>query len=211
VPPPPASGGGLPLIPLAAVGGVIGLILAGFVFLRPRKPRAEKPIPADQRTKSWAQQVADKRAADGGAPAAAEGEPVQEDIGKVMGRLVSRAGNDVGREYNVGGKPVSIGAGPRCGVRIHDPELATEEARIWVRGQHLMLHMFTRLSSVEAGGRAGGWQILEAGDTFPVGAHTFEFQLLPSTAPESGEVPNVLRDPDPPAPGRFSDLMPRAD
>jgi hypothetical protein len=216
IPPPPAPGGGPPilLITLVVVAAVIGA--GAFFVMRARKPRGEKPIPADQRTKSWAQQVAAKKAASGEAPVAPEQESsTQEDIGKVMGRLISRAGNDVGQEYAVGGKPVSIGAGPRCGVRIADPELATEEARIWVRGDHLMLHMFTRLTSIEAGAGGGGWQILDPGDTFKIGQHTFEFQTLPVPGTETSEgVPNVLREHDTtprPAPGRLSDLMPRSD
>lgn len=212
--PPPAAGGGFPLVQILLVLGALVLVVAGyFLFLRPRKPRAEAPIPADQRTKSWAQQVADKRAATGDAATASDADVAKEDIGKVMGRLISRSGNDVGREYDVGGKPVSVGAGPRCGVRIDDPELATEEARIWVRGEHLMLHLFTRLSSVEAGGRGGGWQILEPGDTFRIGEHTFEFQSLAAAGAEHAveDVPDILRDREPPPSGRLSDLMPRAD
>jgi VWFA-related protein len=214
--PPPSAGGGPPilLIALVVVAMVAGVAL--FAVMKLRKPRPEKPIPADQRTKSWAQQVAAKRAAAGEPVETSEAEPVQEDIGRVLGRLISRAGNDAGKEYAVGGKPVSVGAGPRCGVCIADPELATEEARVWVRGNHLMLHMFTRLTSIEAGGIGGGWQILEPGDSFEIGQHRFEFQLPEAEVAESAA--NVLRDrdappgaPQRPSPGRLSDLMPRSD
>jgi hypothetical protein len=91
-------------------------------------------------------------------------------------------------------------------VRIADPELASEEARIWVRGQHLMYHKFTRLTTLEAEGAAGGWQILEAGDTFQIGQHTFEFKLLERAA---GADP--LSGADQPRATKLSDLMPRAD
>jgi hypothetical protein len=126
-----------------------------------------------------------------------------------MGRLVSRAGNDAGKEYNVGGKPVSVGAGPRCGVRIEDPDQASEEARIWVRGEHLMYHKFTRLTTLEAEGLVGGWQILEPGDTFQIGQHTFEFRLLDHAVDEGAADP--LSGGDAPRPARLGDLMPRAD
>jgi VWFA-related protein len=200
----PASSGGSPMLlyGLVALAMVVGA--AAFVLLKRRKPRDRSaPIPADQRLKSWASQVAEKASA--AEPPVTKGDGAQEDIGVAMGRLVSRAGNDAGSEYLVGGKPVSIGAGAACGVRIADPDLATEEARIWVRGEHLMYHKFTRLTSLEAEGVAGGWQILEPGDTFTIGQHTFEFKLLEraadGSAPSGGDAPRT----------RLSDLMPRAD
>jgi VWFA-related protein len=209
--PPPSTGGGLPILPIAAVAIAMVLGAAAFVVMKKRAPRGDRPIPADQRTKSWAEQVAAKRAAEGAGPAAAEGGAAPEDIGKTLGWLISRAGNDVGQQYPVGGKPVSVGAGPACGVRIRDEALASEEARIWVRGTHLMLHMFTRLTSVESGGGGGGWRILEPGDTFQVGQHTFEFLLVPETAPADDGVPNILREREAPRPPRLGDLMPRSD
>jgi VWFA-related protein len=224
-PPAVSSGGGPPVIPIAGVAAAVLLAAGGFMFAKRRATNGDRPIPADQRTKSWAQQVAQRRASgeavegEGAAPVSGEGNVTREDIGQAMGLLISRAGIDLGSEYTVGGKPVSIGAAARCGVRINDPDLASEEARIWVRGEHLMLHMFTRLTTIEAGGSSGSWQILEPGDAFDIGQHTFEFRLLPSTqaaAPTPEETPNVLRDqrpaPEPPPPGtRFGDMMPRAD
>ena len=101
-------------------------------------------------------------------------------------------------------------------MRIDDPSLAFEEARIWVRDGHLMLHKFTRLTAMELEGTVGGWEILEPGDRFDIGQHTFEFKLLTEGQGVDDSTPNVLRDPPAPdAPGdtprRFSDLMPRAD
>jgi hypothetical protein len=163
------------------------------------------------------------------APAGDEEAVVPESIGEPMGMLISRGGPDLGSEYMVGGSPVSIGSGARCGVRVDDPGLAGEEARIWIRKGHLMLHRMTKLTAIVVEGSSGGWQILEQGDTFEVGQHRFEFRLLPQTQPERepGDIPNVLRDPDvprrgitpPPVQGpmpmpearhsNFSDLMPR--
>jgi VWFA-related protein len=203
----PASSGGSSMLLYALVAAAMVVGGGGFIVLKRRKPRVrETRIPADQRLKSWATQVAEKS---GGVQSSQpEVDSGKEDIGVAMGRLVSRAGNDAGKEYLVGGKPVSIGASPRCGVRIDDPELASEEARIWVRGRHLMLHKFTRLTTLEAEGVTGGWHILEPGDTFEIGQHTFEYRSLEA----SGEgAPDPLSGADQPRPGRLSDLMPRAD
>ena len=151
--------------------------------------------------------------------------------------LVSRAGSDAGQEYPVGGKPVSIGYGSRCAVRINDANLATEEARIWIRNKTLMLHRMTRLTTIATDGVAGGWTMLDPGETFDIGDHRFEFRLLPDGAPvpeppkpvsEPSDIPNILKDKDtPPAPApppagmpepglaqqgeprRLTDMMPR--
>ncbi len=199
-----ASSGGSPVLLYALVGAAMIIGAVAFVLVKKRKPRIRSiPIPADQRLKSWATQVAERAGAPERPPT--EGDGTKEDIGIAMGRLVSRAGNDAGTEYLVGGKPVSVGAGANCGVRIEDPELASEEARIWVRGEHLMYHKFTRLTTLEAEGVAGGWQILEPGDTFQIGQHTFEFKLL-----ERATNADPLSGADPPR-TRLGDLMPRAD
>jgi len=212
VPPPPASSGGSPLLIYVGIGGLVGLIAAGlFFYLRARRKPVDRPIPADQRTRSWAQQIADRTAA----LRAADAEPISqqgapEQIGEALGLLISRAGTDLGQEYDVGGKPISVGSGYRCGVRIDDPSLAYEEARVWIRDGHLMLHKFTRLTALELQGQVGGWQILEPGDTFQIGQHTFEFKLLPageSARDGARDAADALKQQR----SRFSDLMPRAD
>ncbi len=223
-PPPAPSGGGLPIVPVVGGVGVLAVVGAALFIVRRRAPRGDAPIPAGQRITSWATQVARNKAVTNTEEPIETG-PAPEDIGKALGLLISRGGSDLGSEYAVGGRPVSIGAGARCGVQINDPGLASEEARIWVRGDHLMLHVFTRLTAVDAGGSAGGWQILEPGDTFPIGQHTFEFQLIPTKQPLAAQqeltvrpesIPNILRDAQPQLrpesqPGRFSDMMPRSD
>ena len=87
-------------------------------------------------------------------------------------------------------------------MRVRDEEMGAEEARMWIRKGHLMLHKMTKLTTVVNEGTSGGWQILEPGDTFEIGQHTFEFRLLPAAAPETdaGAVPNVLRDAEASAP-----------
>jgi hypothetical protein len=126
--------------------------------------------------------------------------PQVEEVGEALGILISRAGSDLGSEYPVGGKPVSIGSGTKCAVRIDDPALATEEARLWIRKGNLMFHKITRLTTIAAEGGAGGWVMMEPGETFSVGAHTFEFRLLPEAAPQpeavitKADTPSILRD-----------------
>jgi VWFA-related protein len=239
-PPATPGGGSLPIIPLAGAGGAIFLVLlAGFLFIRARASRPPKGIPVDQRTIPWVAQLRKDL------PERAEDEtPVPvlvEEVGEPKGVLISRAGADLGAEYVIGATPVSVGSAASCAVRIDDPELGGVEARVWVRGGHLMLHKMTRLSAIAADGTTGGWMILDEGDRFDVGAHSYEFRLLPPdvtgmTQPgmlqrppvdaEPAPFPNVLRGAhDAPAGAppqtddpssqssrlRLSELMPRDD
>jgi hypothetical protein len=194
------DGDGLPLVAMAA--GAIGLLVAAGVIaavlpvlrrrLRARGPRL---VPVDQRVTPWAVQLRTRSAPPPGLDDEPPPAPV-EVVEKPLGKLIARSGSDMDSEYVVGAKPVSIGSGRSCAVRIDDPELAAEEARAWVRGEHLMVHRMTRLSIIAADGVSGGWTILEPGDTFEVGAHRYEFRMLEQTVPVSDDVgiPNILRD-----------------
>jgi len=214
-----ASGGGGGLNAMLIVAALAVMVVVGGVAwlyskLRHRGTDISR-LSVSQRTVPWAQQVAAKREA----PAmplmhGEEPETEQEAIGEPLGLLISRGGTDLGSEYTVGASPVSVGSAARCGVRIDDPEMAAEEARIWVRSGHLMVHRMTRLSVIAADGTSGGWMILEPGDTFSVGAHVFEFRMIdpnaqpvadkpatpsaatpsPAVVREPTAVPNVLRD-----------------
>ena len=201
------SGSSLPILPIA--GGVALLVVLGLaVTVVARLLRSANDITitapaAEQRITPW---VARHRSVEAPADIAVDA-PVEvaEEVGEPMGVLISRVGPMLGSEFVVGGKPVLIGSAPRCAVRIDDPTLGAEEARIWVRDQHLMVHKVARLSDVAAEGESGGWTILEAGDTLDIGAHRFEFRLWTEPPPQaeaepSGPVPNVLRDPDAPRP-----------
>ncbi|HEY8173235.1 MAG TPA: VWA domain-containing protein [Dehalococcoidia bacterium] len=223
-PPPSAGGGGLPLVPIVAIAIVLIAIGAGaFAFLRARAGREPAGIPFDQRTVPWVSQLAASRKELPDSEPPTELPVVVEEIGEPKGVLVSRGGVDLGAEYLVGATPVSIGSGAACAVRIDDPELSGVEARIWVRGGHLMLHRMTRLSAIAADGTTGGWTILEENDQFDIGGHRYEFHVVaadfvpadrPPAAEEPGEVANILRDsPNAPTmadePVRLSDFMPR--
>lgn len=205
----PKSGGGvsLPWLPIAAGLIIVFLVgIAAMVVMRARRDRGGDLTgpAADQRITPWAARHRNLEPPSEAVEDAPEG---AEEVGEPMGVLISRAGPLVGSEYVVGGKPVSIGSGSGCGVRIRDMTVSAEEARIWVRDGHLMVHKMTRLTAIAADGVSGGWTILEPGDRLDIGAHAFEFRLWSAPPPEPeredaepAEVPNVLRDPNAPRP-----------
>jgi hypothetical protein len=189
------GGGGPPVVLIGVAVAVVFAVITAIVLIvrgRLRDHAAIKAPDPEQRVVPWAgtarriTQPPPDLMEDDSSPA--------EDIGEVLGLLISRAGSDVGSEYAVGGKPVSIGSGSRCAVRIDDPSLGAEEARIWIRKGLLMLHKLTRLSVIAQDGASGGWQMLEPGDTFRIGDHTFEFQLVPEDAPTEDDAPRIARE-----------------
>lgn len=215
---PPASGGGFPVLWIAAIVLVLALVGGAVYFVRKRLAESmHVRISADQRVTPWAVQVANQKRATlkelagdvSETDEASRTEGMSEVVGDPLGLLISRSGPDVGSEYSVGSTPVSIGTAATCGVRVKDPSLNMEEARIWVRGAQLMVHRITRLTSLDD----AAWSIMESGETFQIHGHSFEFRLIePESAeasPEDADVPNILRDPD--APPRLTDLMPRND
>jgi VWFA-related protein len=206
------GGGGLSLLTIAAVVAVLLVLLAligiaTVVLRRLRTGGVVVVVSADQRITPWVarHRTVTEPASEPDAEAAAAVEV--EEIGEPLGVLVARAGPLAGTEYVVGGKPVGIGASVRCAVRIDDTSLSAEEARIWVRDGHLMLHRIPRITSIGDESPSAGWTILEPGDHLDIGDHRFEFRLwtppvpLPDDEPaEVQEIPNVLRDPGQPRP-----------
>ncbi len=216
---------------LMGVGAVVGALIAFMMLKRVRSRRPAAKIDPNQRLTPWAKQVENARRAAGGegtteplppviAPAV---ESPQEDVGEPLGVLISRAGTDLGREYIVGSQPVSIGSSPVCGVRVDDPDLGMEEARVWVREGHMMVHKVSRLSMEPDPEDIGGWAILEPGDTFPIGNHMFEFRLVGERADAGDAAPGAVADGEASAPAlepraqaepqrpRMSELMPKND
>jgi VWFA-related protein len=225
---PSPGGGGVPTLSIAGVAAAALLVaLAAGVLLRLRSMPPGAAAGSLERVVPFARREGGVDEPD----ASVDASPPKESIGEPKGVLLSREGSDLGVEYPVGGRPVSIGSAGTCGVRVDDPELSGEEARIWISKGRLMVHRMTRLSAMMVDGSSGGWQILDPGESFEVGGHRFEFRLLPTPRPESapGDVPNVLRDPEPgrahiappsstgpmPMPearrSPFSDMMPRSD
>ncbi len=233
------GGGGLPILPIAGILALLTMVGIGFLVIQRIKTTSGPTLAIaspDQRVTPWATRhrgIAKSANEDGSAPVAP---PKVEEVGEALGVLISRSGSDVGREYAVGAKPVSIGSGTSCALRIDDPTLATEEARLWIRKGSLMFHKITRLTTIAAEGAAGGWIMMEPGESFTIGEHAFEFRLLPEGAPQPESLanntpvnlPNVLREkaaPDPrPSPGfsptsnpamaeqkprRLTEMMPR--
>ncbi len=197
----PDGGGGMPILPIA--GGLVGLLMLGggaiVVMTRLRRGGGGMALPAEGRITPWASTHRPVSAVPPTEimPVAT---PEAEDVGEPLGLLVVRAGSHFGSEFEVGPKPVSIGSGAACAVRLDD--LNQEEARVWVRDGHLMYHKKTRLTLIASDGITGGWTILEPGDTFDIGEHRFEFKLLPQGVQAgdtpTNDVPNVLRDAGPP-------------
>ncbi len=155
---------------------------------------------------------------------------VREVVEEPKGLLISRAGSDLGSEYIIGGIAVSVGSGERCAVRIDDRGLSAVEARVWVRGRQLMLHRITSINALANEGVTGGWVILDVGDTFDIGPHSYEFRLLEKEKPPAppSVAHDILRDdsalarpsvaPTPPAGAqaeapslRLVELMPKND
>ncbi len=211
----PAAGGGSST-PLVFIGAAVGAIIAIIVFVVARVRVARRgDAPDIGRVVPFAKPILTR----GGPADAPDDSAPDEAVGEALGILISRAGSDLGSEYSVGASPVSIGSGARCAVRVPDPELTAEEARIWIRKGQLMVHKMTRLTAMVTDGSSGGWQILESGDTFAIGQHTFEFRLLPPPlAGEETVPPSVRRAPEPPArpstqmpSSSVSELMPRSD
>ncbi len=202
---PAGSSGGLPLVPIAVgiAALAVALVVGGLFFTVVRRLQRGGMVvvrSADQRITPWATRVREVAASEEGdlpdtPPAVAA---VVEEIGEPLGVLVSRGGPMMGTEYVVGAKPVSIGSGARCAVRISDMALSAEEARIWVRDGHLMLHKMTRLNVIAEDGVSGGWTILEPGDHVDIGEHRFEFRLWTppqaEMAEDTGPIPNILRE-----------------
>lgn len=219
----PSGGTKLPIIPILAAVGAIVLIAAivAFVLKQRRRPRVHV-VPPDQRTTPWAQEHRSLTPIDAAPEPIAP--PAPEVVVEPRGVLVLRSGAGVGTEYAIGARPVSVGSDAICAVRILDADFSAVEARVWVRDSHLMVHKITRLSSVANDGPAGGWVILETGDTFAIGDHQFEFRVVEERAAQPAEdAPNVLRDadasrrvptPDSPPPARvprMTDLMTQPD
>ncbi|MGB6836181.1 MAG: VWA domain-containing protein [Dehalococcoidia bacterium] len=129
----------------------------------------------------------------------AEAEIVQEP----MGRIVVTSGPLAGRQFPVGASPVTIGSGHRCAVALPDEEgrIAPEEARVWVRNGHLMVHRLSHLSNASGEEQSAGWSILDLGDHFQIGGCRFRFEAVSEadeaeqgTPSADGSAPSVLRD-----------------
>jgi VWFA-related protein len=196
------AGGGLDMKTKLAAGIVIVIIIAiaGRLGTRLLKKRGQRrvgsrlagplePVPIDPRRIQAFQGKPLRWPDETPAPAA----PVPEEP---LGRLIVVSGPLQGQSFPISDAPAAIGSGHRCIVRLPEEiggeETPPELARVWIREGHLMVHEVSRLTVT--GSTGGGWAILSAGDTFPIGPCTFRFELLAEGAEAPG-IPNILRDP----------------
>lgn len=99
--------------------------------------------------------------------------------GRALGQLIVSGGPLHGQTFQVSDVPTSIGSGHRCRIRFAgegEIEVASEEARVWVRSGQLMVHELRHLT--DTGSVGGVWAILGPGEAFDVGPSSFQFHLL---------------------------------
>lgn len=195
-----SSGGGSMLMPVLVVVALALIVAALAVFfLRRRKgkgdtPRPLPPSPEPQEpvsimiAKNRARQLS-QQSPEIPPPAPVEMEPV-------LGFLKMKEGPLAGQSFSVGAKPISIGSGHRCEIRLpaelDGQDVPSEYARVWIRGDQLMVHEIRRLTAMGAAG--GQWEILSDSDSFNIGSCVFMFDLGNGPDPVVEPVLNVLRD-----------------
>jgi MYXO-CTERM domain-containing protein len=91
--------------------------------------------------------------------------------------LVVSGGPLAGLRVEVASEPVTIGTGAECRVVLPPDGNTTERryARVWHRDGRFMLHRLARQQDVTMEGRPVQWVVLESGDEFVIGPHTFRF------------------------------------
>jgi VWFA-related protein len=185
----PASSNGMFMWIGVAVVGVVAFLAVAWLVLRKRGGDAPEPAPPLLKPKGPMPSGSQEPAAPmGRLRRLLEDRPqatAEVDIGQPLGQLVVLGGGLSGQSFAVGDAAASIGAGHRCliqieGYREDGEEIGPEEARIWVRGGQLMVHLVRRLTAMGAVG--GGWIILGTGESFTIGDYTFRFELDPAVA-----------------------------
>jgi VWFA-related protein len=191
------GGGGIPLplllvLPLVVLGGA-----GGYVLLRRRRRVARVPRQAVQvRLRPWSNSNAN-------APAvnlsdwtdSVADDPVPQTVSELRGILTIVSGPGAGREFAVGGRPISIGSAGWCAIVLPDDDdrIGPEEARAWVHhSNRLIFHRLTRLSVLAAEGASGGWMILQDGDEVSVGPCRLAFRLLMAQSDEEKAVDSAV-------------------
>lgn len=157
---------GAGLLMLGAAGG------AGLLARRRRNSSGDLPLPAPYEPTDTAPVPAPPGAA------LVEVTPAE---------LVVSGGPLAGLRVRVTGEPVTIGTGAECKVVLPPDGNTTERryARVWHRDGRFMLHRLARGQPVTMEGRPVQWVVLEQGDEFAIGPHSFRFQVngSSSTAP----------------------------
>jgi len=182
------AGGLLPIVAMAGAG-VLAVLVIWIVFRRRgRHPQPAAPIGPEPEPPTSSPEPFDS----GPRPRSGRLWPDEPDVAvqpatahQALGTLLMTEGEMTGRSWPLGSAPISIGTGHRCLIRVAQigvDDIANEHARVWVREDHLVLHELRRLTAF--GPTGGRWEFLNAGDTFAVGPHVFQFQLADQAVPE---------------------------
>lgn len=176
----PLSGGGQPVLLLAAAGVLLLLgCAAGFTF-RWRRRRIPKRA-VEVRLRPWSVASHGATLGDWAQPEERRSEPETEEREEQLGKIVVVSGGEH-REFVIGSRPVSIGSAPWCTIVLpeDDGRIGPEEARAWLhQSRKLIFHKLTRLSVIASEGTSGGWLVLEDGDEVTLGSHRLVFTLVP--------------------------------
>ena len=191
------GGGGIPLLPLLLALLLVVLGGAGWYLLRRRRRVVSVPRQTVQvRLRPWSNSNAN-------APAvnlsdwtdSVADDPVPQTVSELRGILTIVSGPGAGREFAVGGRPISIGSAGWCAIVLPDDDdrIGPEEARAWVHhSNRLIFHRLTRLSVLAAEGASGGWMILQDGDEVSVGPCRLAFRLLMAQSDEEKAVDSAV-------------------
>jgi VWFA-related protein len=191
------GGGGIPLLPLLLVLLLVVLGGAGgYVLLRRRRRVARVPRQAVAvRLRPWSNPNAPAVSLSDWKDSVAD-DPVPQTVSEPRGILTIVSGPCAGREFAVGGRPISIGSAGWCAIVLPDDgdRIGLEEARAWVHhSNRLIFHRLTRLSVLAAEGDSGGWMILQDGDEVSVGPCRLAFRLLTAQSEEERALSEALK------------------
>jgi VWFA-related protein len=188
------GGGGIPrplllVLPLVVLGG------AGWYLLRRRRRVASVPRQAvEVRLRPWSNSNAPAVSLSDWTDSVAD-DPVPQTVSEPRGILAIVSGPGAGREFAVGGRPISIGSAGWCAIvlPVDGDRIGPEEARAWVHhSNRLIFHRLTRLSVLASEGASGGWMMLQDGDEVSVGPCRLAFQLLTAQSEEEKAVDNAV-------------------
>ena len=162
---------GTPIISLAAGGlGVLILVAALLWVVLTRRSSKLTPIPVE---------------GDVSMPLRG-GEPVLRRPGQ-GGRLIVVEGPNTGVEVSLADGAIVIGSGKDSGLRLDgsDGSVAGTHARVWIKGDQLMLHHVARRRQTLVGERAVEWATLRPLDTLRIGPHLISFSIAVAPQPAS--------------------------
>jgi len=189
------GGGGIPLLPLLLVLLLVVLGGAGWYLLRRRRRVVSVPRQTVQvRLRPWFNPNAPAVSLSDWTDSVAD-DPVPQTVSEPRGILTIVSGPGAGREFAVGGRPISIGSAGWCAIVLPDDDdrIGPEEARAWVHhSNRLIFHRLTRLSVLAAEGASGGWMILQDGDEVSVGPCRLAFRLLMAQSEEEKAVDSAV-------------------